>query len=60
MKIVKWKVIDIYYNIDEDKEVNKEIKRLERNGYTAEHLDDLHGDYEYCTQMIKWFNGKLK
>lgn len=61
MEIIKWNVIDIYFNDNEEKEVQKKIKQLEKIGYDEPQFDESGNcNYDTCVQLIKIFPKKIK
>jgi len=50
MRIIKHKIVDVYYNKKEEKKAKIYGKHLLSAGYTLEHEDDGNGEYEYCDQ----------
>lgn len=54
MQIRKWHVVDIHFNEEEIKEVEKRVKRYKRMGYDIHASDDYGAEgYSRCHQLIK-------
>jgi hypothetical protein len=57
MRIHKWGFIDIYFNEDERKEVDKLVKRWYKQGVIESPIDQSDGagigEYEYGYQLLR-------
>ncbi len=61
MEIRRWSVIDIHFRENEEKEVEKKIRQLERSGYASKQFDQSGSkNHNACVQLIKILRVKTK
>lgn len=54
MRVLKWHVIDIFFNEGEEKEAEILTNKYINQGYSLEARDSGE-PHDYCNQLIKWF-----
>lgn len=53
MEIRKWCLVDVHYCEGEQKQADKEKKRLERLGYELQVRDNSHKPFDFCDQYLR-------
>jgi hypothetical protein len=58
MEVLRYTIIDVYYNEDEKNLADEKRKKLEKAGYEL-NQEDSGTPFHYCDQYIKYFTKKV-